>query len=178
MRGLILLLTLLLLPALVAAQMTGVTWEVDTAFFEPTTFDVAGEPLFAELEGYTTYKVFAEFSNPTDELAAIYSDVQVLGTSPLYVDAPCGCFNPELGDVLLGGLQNPALLDFFPEVQYDTYWTLGFATGEQWVGSNANYNSSTMCSEEETGGLAFTITPEMAGADLRIQIAQITTCDN
>ena len=110
-----------------SAQMTGVTWEVDTVFYEPTAFDAAAEPLYTDLEGYVTYKLFAEFTNPTDELSAIYSDVAALGTEPFYIDAPCGCFNPDLGDVLLGGTQNPALLDFFPEVAFDTYWTLGFA---------------------------------------------------
>ena len=159
-----------------SAQMTGITWEVDTAFYEPTTFDAAGEPLLADLEGYVTYKLFAEFTNPTDALSAIYSDAVVLGTEPFYIDAPCGCFNPDLGDVLLGGAQNPALLEFFPEVQYDTYWTLGFAVGKQYTGSNPAYASTTMCAEQEDGGLIFTVIPEAAGDDLRIQFAQVTTC--
>ncbi|MBO74493.1 MAG: hypothetical protein CMD33_04380 [Flavobacteriales bacterium] len=163
-----------------SAQMTGVTWEVDTAFYEPTTFNVDGDgnliPLFEELDGFVTYKLFAEFTNPTDELSAIYSDAVVLGTEAFYINAPCGCFNPELGDVLLGGAQNPALLNFFPEVEFDTYWTLGFATGEQYTGSNPAYSSTTMCAEQEDGGLIFTVVPEAAGDDLRIQFAQITTC--
>ena len=161
-----------------SAQMTGVTWEVDTAFYAPTTFDADGEPLYADLEGYVTYKLFAEFTNPTDELSAIYSDAEALGTAPFYINAPCGCFNPELGDELLGGAQNPALIEFFPEVAFDTYWTLGFAFGEQYTGSNSSYTSTTMCSEQEDGGLIFTVIPESAGADLRIQFAQVTTCGN
>lgn len=168
--------TVALVTGSASAQMTGVTWEVDTAFYEPTTFDAVGEPLYADLEGYVTYKLFAEFTNPTDELSAIYSDAIVLGTEPFYINAPCGCFNPDLGDVLLGGTQNPALLDFFPEVAYDTYWTLGFAVGEQYTGNNAAYGSTTMCSEQEDGGLIFTVVPEAAGDDLRIQFAQLTTC--
>ena len=131
---------------------------------------------FEELEGFVTYKLYAEFANSTDELSAIYSDVEVLGNPPIYVDAPCGCFNPDLGDVLLGGLQNPALFTFLPDVQYDTYWTLGFAQGEQAILSNTAYNSTTMCSEFEEGGLFFTPFAEAAGDDLRIQFAQITTC--
>ena len=158
------------------AQMTGVTIEVDTAFYEPTTFNAAGDPLYADLDGYVTYKLYAEFTNPTDELSAIYSDAVVLGTEPFYINAPCGCFNPPLGDVLLGGAQNPALINFFPEVAYDTYWTLGFAVGEQYTGSNPAYGMTTMCSEQEDGGLIFTVIPESAGDDLRIQFAQITTC--
>ena len=105
--------TLALVTGSASAQMTGVTWEVDTAFYEPTTFDAAGEPLYAELEGYVTYKLFAEFTNPTDELSAIFTPMFVaLSTLPFYIDAPCGCFNPELGDVLLGANQNPAFFVF------------------------------------------------------------------
>ena len=89
--------TLALVTGSASAQMTGVTWEVDTAFYEPTTFDAAGEPLYADLEGYVTYKLFAEFTNPTDELSSIYSDAVVLGTAPFYINAPCGCFQPRLG---------------------------------------------------------------------------------
>lgn len=158
--------------------MTGVVVEVDTAFYEPATFGPTGDPIYSELEGYVTYSVYAEFTNPTDELSAIYSDAVVLGTEPFYIDAPCGCFNPGLGDVLLGGTQNPALIDFFPEVAYDTYWTLGYAVGEQYTGSNPSYSSTNMCAEQEDGGLIFTTNPEAAGDDLRIKFAQVTTCGN
>ena len=76
--------TVALVTGSASAQMTGVTWEVDTAFYEPTTFDAAGEPLYADLEGYVTYKLFAEFTNPTDELSSIFaSDVPSLSTLPV-----------------------------------------------------------------------------------------------
>lgn len=158
------------------SQMTGISWEVDTAFYEPTTFNAMGDPLYADLEGYVTYKLYAEFTNPGDELSAIYSDAAILGTAPFYINAECGCYNPPLGDVLLGGTQNEALFSFFPEVVYDTYWTLGFADGEQAALTNTSYNSLNMCQEQEDAGLIFTVTPEPAGDDLKIQFAQITTC--
>ncbi len=175
-RLLYLVSALTLFSSIAMGQMTGVVVEVDTAFYEPTTFDALGEPIYAELEGYVTYSLYAEFTNPTDELSAIYSDALVLGTSPFYIDAPCGCFNPTLGDVLLGGTQNSALLDFFPDVAFDTYWTLGYAVGEQYTGTNPAYTSTGMCSEQEDGGLIFTVIPEAAGDDLRIKFAQVTTC--
>ena len=154
-----------------SAQMTHVSYEVDTVFTQPTT------EWNVDLQGYVVYDVFAHFTNPSDELSSIFASNAVpIFTSPLYVDAPCGCFNPELGDVLLGGEQNPALIEFFPEVEFDTYWTLGFAGSEQYVGSNGNYNSTSMCSEEESDGLFFTVAPQSADEDLKIQIAQITTC--
>ena len=154
-----------------SAQMTHVSYEVDTVFTQPTT------DLNVDLQGYVVYDVFAHFTNPSDELSSIFSDnVPALDTSPFYVDAPCGCFNPELGDVLLGGEQNPALISVFPEIEFDTYWTLGFAGGEQYAGWNLNYNSTSMCSEEEPVGVIFTVMPQSADEDLKIQIAQITTC--
>ena len=170
--------TMALVTGSASAQMTGVTWEVDTAFYEPTTFDAAGEPLYADLEGYVTYKLFAEFTNPTDQLSAIYSDVLTFGTLPLYIDAPCGCFNPQLTDVLIGGDQNPLLFQLEPSGAYDTYWTVGFAPGEQAIFINPNYSSTTMCFEEEPGGIIFTTANNAteAGDDLKIQFAQVTTC--
>jgi uncharacterized protein (TIGR02145 family) len=155
------------------AQMIGLTVEVDTAFYAPTGNGFDQEGL---LNGYVSYDVYAVFANETDELSAIYSDALALGTEPFYVDAPCGCFNPLLGDVLLGASQNPGLLSFFPEIAYDTYWTLGFAPGEQIVNTNPDYSSTTMCSEQESGGSIYTIAPVEAGPDMRIQIAQVTTC--
>ena len=53
------------------AQMTGIVMEVDTAFYGPNTptpddtFDPDGN-----LNGYVTYKVYAEFINTTDVLSA------------------------------------------------------------------------------------------------------------
>ena len=89
--------TLALVTGSASAQMTGVTWEVDTAFYQPTTFNVDDDgnvsPLFEELEGYVTYKLFAEFTNPTDELSSIYSDQDALGTLPFYIEATCGCYS-------------------------------------------------------------------------------------
>lgn len=155
------------------AQLISVTSEVDTAFYAPTGdgFDIDGL-----LDGYVTYHLYANFTNPTDELSSIYADVDVLGTAPLYLNAPCGCFNPLLGDVLLGAQQNPAIVAAFPESEFDTYWTLGFAAGEQFTSTNPDYSSTTMCSEQVQGGLIFTVAPVAAGDDLRIQIAQVTTC--
>ena len=86
---------LTLFSSIAMGQMTGVVVEVDTAFYEPTTFGPTGDPIFTELEGYVTYSLYAEFTNPTDELSSIYSDAVVLGTEPFYIDAPCGCFNPS-----------------------------------------------------------------------------------
>ena len=169
----ILFFMLFLGPVVADAQIAGIEIEVDTAFYAPSGDGFDEEGL---LDGYVAYDVYAVFQNATDELSAIYSDVVALGTEPFYLDAPCGCFNPELGDVLLGASQNPGLLSFFPEIEYDTYWTLGYSAGEQIINTNTGYSSTTMCSEQESGGSIFTISPVAAGPDLRIQIAKVTTC--
>ena len=55
-----------------SAQMLGVSFEVDTVFGGPSpVFDPAGE-----LEGYTSYLVYANFTNPTDVLSAIFADTE------------------------------------------------------------------------------------------------------
>ena len=117
----------------VQAQLIDITWEVDTAFYEPTEPHptTEGAFLFEELNGYVTFDVYANFTNATDQIIAIYSDVAGLGVAPMFVNAPCGCFNPTFGDVLLGGSQNEAFFSAFPEIEYDTYWTIGLNDTEQ-----------------------------------------------
>ncbi|MEC7949846.1 MAG: hypothetical protein VX190_00690, partial [Bacteroidota bacterium] len=77
-------------------QAIGVEVVVDTAFYGPNTptpedtFDLEGE-----LDGYVSYLVYAKFTNPTDVLSAVFSDVVgEPGSGPLSLNAPCGCWNP------------------------------------------------------------------------------------
>ena len=58
------------------AQMTGFVVEVDTVFYGADTptpddmFDPEGT-----LDGYASFIVYAEFTNPTDVLSAVFADV-------------------------------------------------------------------------------------------------------
>lgn len=162
------------------AQMIGLTVEIDTAFYEPTEPHPTtnGAFLFEDLDGYVTYDVYANLTNETDEIMAMYSDVEALGVAPMFINAPCGCFNPEFGDVLLGGSQNPAFFSAFPEIEYDTYWTIGLNDTEQSLTINPTYSSVSMCSEILEDGSVFVLpgSGNEAGEDLKIQIAQVTTC--
>ena len=171
---LLLTVTSCLLVLSLNAQMIGLSYEIDTVFTEPT------DDFSVDLEGYVVYDVFAEFTNSSDQLIAIYSDIEALGPTAMFIDAPCGCFNPELGDVMLGGNQNENLFDPFPEMEFDTYWTLDFTSGEDLFIPDLNYSSATMCSVHITNGAVFAV-PDIApyaGGDLKIQIAQVTTCDS
>ena len=167
------------------AQMTGITFEVDTAFYGPNTpspedtFDPLGT-----LDGYVTYKVYAEFTNTTDVLSAIYSDVAVLGTIPMEIDAPCGCFNPVTTSVLMDASNSSFFWDAFPLWQYDSYWTIGMESSDAPGDIPQSIDlpdGSDICSSSISDGALFVLSSPInavAGTDLRILIAQVTTCDD
>tara|TARA_Y100001954_G_C15819055_1_gene608954 strand:+ start:923 stop:3364 length:2442 start_codon:yes stop_codon:yes gene_type:complete len=168
------------------AQMTGVVMEVDTAFYGPNTptpddtFDPDGN-----LNGYVTYKVYAEFTNTTDVLSAIYADVGALGTPLMYIDAPCGCHNPVSGSVAMDGTNPSAFwIGPFADYQYDTYWTIGMPSSDapgiipQTLGLPSG---NEVCSAQTTNGSVFLPggpINAIAGDDYRVLIAQVTTCND
>lgn len=168
----------------VSAQMVGVTVEVDTAFYgvnTPTpddTFDPDGN-----LDGFVTYRVYADFTNSDDVLSAIYADVGALNTSPMFIDAPCGCHNPVDGSMAMDGT-NPSgfWMGPFADMQYDTYWTIGMESSDapgiipQSIGLPAG---TSICDSQVDNGSIFAPggpVNAIAGADLRVLIAQVTTC--
>lgn len=165
------------------AQMTGLTIEVDTAFYGPNTPtpDDTFDPL-GTLDGFVTYKVYADFTNTTDALSAVYSDVAVLGTVPMEIDAPCGCFNPVATSVLMDPSNSSFFWDAFPMWEYDSYWTIGMESSDapgdipQSIDLPAG---DDICSSSISDGAFFVLSSpinSIAGDDLRILIAQVTTC--
>ncbi len=184
-RLLIVALVISLSSLSITAQMTGISIEVDTAFYgvdtpnPEDTFDVTGE-----LDGYVTYQVFADFTNPTDLLSAIYSDVVALGTIPMEIDAPCGCFNPVETSLAMDGSNNSFFWGAIPMWEFDSYWTIGMESGDspgvlpQTIGLP---NGTEICSELITDGSVYTTggpINAIAGDDLRVLVAQVTTCDD
>jgi hypothetical protein len=166
------------------AQFTGYTVELDTIFFganTPTpedTFDPEGL-----LEFYGAYRVYANFTNQNDVLSAIYSDVVALGTPPMFISAPCGCHNPVTTSMAMDASNSSLFWPTFPEYEYDTYWTIGMESADDSGGTLPStiglLNGATICSASTDNGSVFTAgTPSntIAGADLRVLIAQITTC--
>ena len=182
-RLIIVLLSVILSSSSVMAQMTGIAIEVDTAFYgvdTPTpddTFDVLGE-----LDGYVTYRVYAEFTNTTDVLSAIYSDI-TQPTSPVEIDAECGCFDPLFATFTMDPSNSSLFWNAFPFWEYDSYWTIGMASadadGVLPLYAATNVDGTEVCSASITDGAIFSFgVPEnaIAGDDLRVLIAQITTC--
>ena len=165
------------------AQMTGITIEVDTAFYGPNTPtpDDTFDPL-GTLDGFVTYKVYADFTNSTDEISAIYSDVAVLGTIPMEIDAPCGCFNPVATSVLMDASNSSFFWGAFPLWEYDTYWTIGMESSDSPGDIPQSIDlpdGEDICSSSISDGAFFVLSSPInaiAGDDLRILIAQVTTC--
>ena len=171
-------------------QAIGVEVVVDTAFYGPNTptpddlFDVNGD-----LDGYVSYLVYVNFTNPTDVLSAIFSDVAVYPQGgAMGLNAPCGCWNPSIGSMVMDAT-NSSLLWGVPGLetyQYDTFWTIGMLSGNQpgqlpsWV-STPLVNGDGICGTQVADGSAFVTTnpaPQnaKAGDDLKIVVARVTTC--
>lgn len=162
-----------------SGQITGLSFEVDTCFY--ANLDTTGlfDPANA-LPGMTTYRLFAEFIHPGDELQAVYA----LGlgqtlTEPWVLDAPCGCFEHPFGSSLGTGV-NAVLLDAFPDLAYDSYYTLDGNPGTSITGGipliAGAQDLPQICNTDLADVAMYVLGGVNAGADLRVQIAQITTC--
>ena len=170
-------------------QAIGVEVVVDTAFYGPNTptpedtFDPEGE-----LDGYVSYLVYAQFANEDDFLSAIFADVGFYPEGgPMALTAPCGCWNPVTTSMVMDAT-NSSLLWSLPQFQtykYDTFWTIGMESGDApgslpgWVSNPLLTNGTSICGEQVGDGSAFvtgTPTNAVAGEDLKILIARVTTC--
>ena len=156
----------------VNAQFTSFTVELDTIFLEEGS----------ALEFYGTYRVYANFTNHNDAISALYSDVVALNSPPMFIDAPCGCHNPSNGSPVMDASNSSALWTSLPELEFDTYWTIGMTSGDaagQLPSSIGMPPGNEICSTSADGGAVFvlSIPPNaLAGDELRVLIAQVTTC--
>ena len=197
LAGLVLLTAGVIWSTSATAQMTGFVVEVDTVFYgadTPTpedTFDLDGT-----LDGYASFIVYAEFTNTTDVLSALFADTaQAAATSPLLIDAPCGCFNPIASSVVMNSENSTFSWSFLPENEYDTFFTIGHLDGDNAVDVGAlnpvgSFTlpgaGSDICSTSFDFGGAYVLplltTPptyppnSIAGEDFRVAVARVTTC--
>jgi len=157
------------------AQLTGIVGEVVA---DHDTTGIEG------LEGWKTYRIYAEFSNPLDEISAIYGDTD----SPWSVNADGGFYHSGLGGDF-GWTVNATIVSFIPEVAFDSWFTL-HASNSNEVNGLANtigLNETTFSSfnsggdfeiNSSIGASIFTLAGDpmgQAGDDLRVLIAQLTT---
>ena len=147
-----------------------------------------------DLTGYTTYRLYAKFTDPTDFLGAVYGDsdhpTEIYGGNNFYNDPT-------------GGLTNftyvPALFAAYPALEYDSYVTIGMdepanpAVGEAaiyTVGDSADLWTSNfepgmgapgsdLIINTQIGGSWFPLFPNSnaypSAADTTILIGQFTT---
>ena len=165
------------------AQITGYTAELDTAFG-----DIPSSDPLAELAYHGVYNIYANFTSPEDVLGSLYADVVALGTAPMGIDAPCGCFNPTSSTMLIEGDNSENIIGIFPEFAYDSFWTIGLADffdegvepqlvsvetpNDLCEGFTINDGLIYALGTEATGWPANMI----AGDDLKILVARVTAC--
>lgn len=135
--------------------------------------------------GYTCVRVYAEMADANDVISVIYG----LEGSPLSISTSCeDCFfNSALGSNT-GDQINCDLFPFFPELQYDSWVTVGRDCSSSPGGAIFSLQSPNqpwsvnVCPIEMTdiyGGAWFTTTGAVNGypdANSRILLAQLTTC--
>lgn len=136
----------------------------------------------AELDGMTTYHVFAMCTNPADEISAVYGDA----TAPLSLTSTLGFYQNSLGNNE-GWQVNPAFFGAFPAIEYDSWITIGAMNVNEASGSNNTvgltdaFNSFSAGGDfivnSDNGGSWFTLFGDpvaQAGDDLKVLIAQLT----
>ena len=135
----------------------------------------------------TTYRVYATFDAPTNELTAVYGTVGENQNAPLSIVTTTSFFNPATGSDF-GQDINPAFFAFFPELEFDSWLTIGsensLGTGQ--VGSVgldsylADFNTGNGFTVDTFIGASWYVLPgasadALAGPDNKVLVAQLTT---
>ena len=141
-------------------------------------YETVGESEFG-----TTYRVYAIFDNPTDELVAVYA----LETAPMVLGVSTEFYQDAFGGALAQSV-NPLLFGAFPSLAYDSWFTIGSEDAEgtsdaQQVGMDAYFSSfeagGGFTIDTFIGGSWFLIPGQsadaVAGGDNRVLVGQFTT---
>lgn len=157
-----------------------------------------------ELEGHTTYRVYAELNSPYDFLSAVIGN----GLVPLALECENGTiYNSSFGADFADQI-NPLLYDFFPELEFDSWFTIGsessdtetfvLSVGDSFSDAMSSFNAGEgfLINDPIGGGwfntfdcsISNSYSPEQselelcaqgnsafAGEDNRVLLAQITT---
>ena len=166
------------------AQMTSIT--IEETLVHPSTDYADG----VNLDGYTTYRLYANLTNPNDFVSAVFG----VDTTVSSISTTGEFWNSNFGGVSAENI-NEAAFGFVPSLEWDTYVTIGkihsaspgqsiFVAGE-WISSLEPGNGapgSTVTMDGIVGGSWFTIDlgPDdsvngYAGDDLKVLLGQFTT---
>lgn len=140
------------------------------------------DAVIPSLEGLSTYRVYAECTNETDFVSAIFGDAE----APLSIASPTGFWQSYVG-ADFGSEVNPGLFAAIPDLEFDSWLTLGAeaivqaGSGVAEVGMTAalsNFNSfGNLVLDSPNGGSWFVMWGNpiaLAGEDLRVLLAQLT----
>jgi hypothetical protein len=143
--------------------------------------------VYATSEFGITHRLYVSFDSPTDELIAIYGTVGANGNSPLSILSSAPIFNSTLGTNFGDGI-NPLFFSAFPEVEFDSWLTIGSADNSGSGGINSvgmetylsQFNAGDGFTVDTFTGASWFVIPgtsadALAGDDNRVLIAQITT---
>ena len=145
-----------------------------------------------DLEGMTTYRLYLNMLNPTDYLSACSGSEE----NPWILEStstPAWYNTPSVSELFADAI-NPAFFDAFPNLEYDSWLTIGASSAEDGMDiSNvadpiydafaAFENGENINSNSPVGNLWFALYPGLeelgdagfAGEDLKVLVAQITT---
>ena len=71
-------------------------------------------------DGYTTYRIYANMTNELDFISAVFGDSEF----PLFLECTGDIYQTDLGGDLATAI-NPAFFGSFPELEYDSWFTIG-----------------------------------------------------
>lgn len=139
-----------------------------------------------DLTGYTTYRIYVHLASPTDFVSSVYGELE----NPLYINSTTSFWQSGFGG-LTGPDVNSNFLAFAPSLEYDSFVTIGRAQSNEPGNSINSVQSScdmwitefgTLGGNLEIdcifGGAWFALNGDVngvAGADLRVLVAQLTT---
>ncbi len=136
-----------------------------------------------ELVGMKTYRLYADMTNPGDKLSAVFGDA----TAPLSISTTTSFYNPTLGGNFAQNV-NPLFFGLAPQVEFDSWLTIGFAPENGAPGDVSNIGLTNALNSFNAGGdlvlddtfggswfVLITDPYSAAGADLKVLVAQLTT---
>ncbi|MEE2920087.1 MAG: hypothetical protein VYA72_07800, partial [Bacteroidota bacterium] len=158
--------------------MAAVTASSALASFVGMEYETVAETAFG-----TTYRVYATFDNPNDELVAVYA----LETAPMTVGVSTSFYQDAVGAVLAQTI-NTLFFTTFPSLEYDSWFTIGSTDANgtsnvQQVGMDSYFeafeNGGGFTIDTFIGGSWFVLPNQSAdaeaGADGRVLVGQFTT---
>jgi hypothetical protein len=133
------------------------------------------------ISGFNTYRVYANFADPSDELNALYGVVDANENSPWILSTLGQVYQNSFGGLTSRDI-NPDLFPLLPDLEYDSYFGIGEFYGNENLLiagiESQDFDSNGISITDEIGGVIFTIPgtvqEALAGPDLKVFLGQFT----